>query len=80
MSSRDKFLAEIEAFLERHSMAPGRLGIDAMRDNKFVSRMRSGEGCTLDTYDKVRKFMADFDSSKASNRRQKKATHSRVSA
>lgn len=78
MSSRDKFLAEIEAFLKRHNMAAGRLGIDAMSDNKFVSRLRSGEGCTLDTYDKVRKYMADRDT--ASEKRQKKANQASVAA
>jgi hypothetical protein len=78
MSSRDKFLAEIEAFLRRHKMAPTRLGLATMNNAKFVRVLRDGEGCTLDTYDKVRAWMRDYD--EQHRRVKKKPNHASVAA
>ena len=63
-TGREKLLAEIEAFLLRHSMAAARFGQLACGDMGFVLRMRRGRNVRLDTSDKVREFMRTYQSKK----------------
>ena len=64
MSSKQKLLAEIEAFLKRTGMTENAFGMWARNEGKFIARLRSGKGCTLDSADYVRKCMREFKSPK----------------
>jgi len=57
MSTEQDFLAEVEAFLERHQMAPASLGSQALKDPKFVSDLRNGRSPSLKTIEKLRLWM-----------------------
>lgn len=59
MSTRDKLLSEIEAYLARTGMAPTTFGSAVMNDKAFVLRLRKGKGVHADTVDHVRAWMAD---------------------
>lgn len=61
MSSREKLLTEIEGFLTRNAMSASRFGVSILNDTKFVSRLRDGKDVRLETADRVRKFMRDFE-------------------
>jgi hypothetical protein len=58
MTTRDKLLADIDAFLTKADMLPSKLGRSALNDPGFVDRLRSGADCTTGTADKLRAFMA----------------------
>lgn len=60
MSTRDKLLAEIEAFLKRHAVRPTAFGQLAVNDAKLVSELRAGSDITTGRMDKVRVFMRDY--------------------
>ena len=49
-----KFRDEVEAFLSRTGMKPYKLGEDALGDNTFVRRLRSGVSPRLRTVERVR--------------------------
>jgi len=57
-STREILLEEIEAFLDHHQMAPTQFGALAVRDAKFVGRLREGHDVRTKTVDRVRDFMA----------------------
>lgn len=57
MSSREKFVAEVEAFLTRTGMSARAFGIAALNDGRFVARLRDGGDVRLETADRVRRFM-----------------------
>ena len=54
------FLADVNAFLERTRLAPTDFGKMAVNDPNFVIALRGGRSNTLNTVDKVRKFMAEY--------------------
>lgn len=60
MSTRDRLLAEIEAFLKRHGVRPTVLGQLAVNDAKLVSELRAGADITTARMDKVRSFMREY--------------------
>ena len=55
-----KLLDDIEAFLDRHGMAPTRLGDEALSDRHFVRQLRRGRRVWPETEAKVRRFMAEY--------------------
>lgn len=63
MSIRDDLLKEIDGFLRSQPddgrIAESTFGRLAVNDGKFVGRLRRGEGVTIDTVDRVRRFIAD---------------------
>lgn len=59
MSSTEKLLKEIEAFLIRTGMKASDFGHQAVGDVAFVYRLRSGKDTRLKTADRVRRFMTD---------------------
>lgn len=61
MTALDQLRTDIERFLTRTGMSPSRFGICAMNDAKFVSRLRDGSSVRLDTADRVRRFMAEYE-------------------
>ncbi|MEE9250933.1 MAG: hypothetical protein V3U93_07370, partial [Alphaproteobacteria bacterium] len=60
--SQSQFLAEVEAFLAKNEMKPTVLGRSALNDGKFVFDLRRGRACSLNTVDRVRRFMAEHES------------------
>ena len=52
-----RFREEVEAFLSRKDMKPYKLGEEALGDNTFVTRLRSGVSPQLRTVDRVRSWM-----------------------
>lgn len=59
-STRAKFLAEIERFIDKHQMDTSAFGKLARNDPAFVLRLRRGRVPHVDTMDEVREFMANF--------------------
>lgn len=69
MSTRDQILSEIEAFLVRHRMSAGEFGVRCMRNPSFVYRLRRGQGILDSSIDRVRAYMATFESPLARKRK-----------
>jgi hypothetical protein len=61
----EQLLSDIEAFCERHGMAETRFGELAMGDKPFVKQLREGRNVQMRTADKVRAFMAEYETAKA---------------
>jgi hypothetical protein len=62
MTIRDTLIADIQAFLARHDMAPSRFGELAVNSKGFVQRLIDGKHApTLTTIDKVYAFMRTFE-------------------
>ena len=59
MNAQQTLLAEIEAFLLVSGMAPGSFGHATVNDGKFVGRLRRGGSVTLDTAERIRKYIAE---------------------
>ncbi|MEC9346093.1 MAG: hypothetical protein VYB54_07690 [Pseudomonadota bacterium] len=59
-----KLLSDIEAFLDRTGMPPTTFGKSAVGDPNFVGKVRGGMSPRLNTFDRVRRFMASHDDSK----------------
>ena len=53
------FRNEVEAFLSRTGMKPGKFGTGAMGDPSFVQKLRSGASPRLTTVERVRRWMRD---------------------
>jgi hypothetical protein len=64
MSTALKLLADIERFLADHDMAATTFGVLSVADRHQVERLRKGGDLTTERYDRVVKFMREFDSSK----------------
>ena len=60
MSTHSKLKADIEAFCAKHEMSGARFGELAVGDGAFWFKFSRGRQPTLDTYDKVRDFMASY--------------------
>ena len=58
MSTRTHILEQIDAFLARTGMSHWQFGIEAVRDNRFVSRLRAGKGIQLTTIVAAEAWMA----------------------
>lgn len=60
MLTREKLLADCEAFLERTGMKPYRLGKEALNDAGFMARLREKSDVTLGTAEKLYRFMSEY--------------------
>ncbi|MBC6444604.1 MAG: hypothetical protein GDA50_04120 [Alphaproteobacteria bacterium GM202ARS2] len=60
MRSRNKLLADIEAFLRKTGMTPTAFGKQAVGDRDLVFTLREGRSLTLDLADRVIDFMAEY--------------------
>jgi len=58
--SHEILLAEVEAFLKRHDMAPTTFGTMAANDVKLVSDLREGRDIRLSMADRLRRFMREY--------------------
>lgn len=54
-------LAEVEAYLDRNPMPETTFGKHAVNDGKFMTRLRAGQNMTLDTVDRVRRFLRESE-------------------
>lgn len=64
MSEHDKLLAEIERFLSKTGMGPTQFSVEAAGQRALMTRLRKGEGVTLATVDRVRRFMREYSAKK----------------
>jgi hypothetical protein len=69
MSERDKLLQEIDRFVARTGVPESRLGMEAVGNPSFVTRLRRGKRIWLDTADKVRTYMREYRPPKPRPRR-----------
>lgn len=58
MSTREKLLAEIDAFLARTGMEEWRFGQEAAKTHNLVKRLRAGLDVKTSTADMVRAYIA----------------------
>lgn len=79
MSTVVELLVEIEQFCREAEIAEATFGSRAVRDGKFVDRLRSGGGVTLRTAERVRAYIAD-ERKLMAERRAPKATEAAPSA
>lgn len=62
MTSHERFLAEIERFMERHKMPPTVFGRLASNDFHLIKQLRANKrGISLPRVDRIRAFMAAYD-------------------
>ena len=57
MDARTQLIREIDAFQAKVKVTDSAIGIIALNDNRFVSRLRDGKRCWPETAQKVRDFM-----------------------
>ena len=60
MDTRTELITEIEAFVLRTGLAETTLGGRAVKDSRFVSRLRAGLGVELKSIERVRAFMREY--------------------
>jgi hypothetical protein len=60
MGIRESFLQEIDAFVTETGLAETTLGGRAVKDSRFVARVREGRGVSLESIERVREFMQDY--------------------
>lgn len=62
--STESLLADIDAFLGRDDVkiTETTFGRLAVNDGKFVGRLRAGKSLTLNTFEKVQRFMREYKS------------------
>lgn len=61
LPSDTELLARVDAFLDRHSMAPTRLGREATGEPQLVDSIRNGRSPSLKVWRKVAAFMGRYD-------------------
>jgi predicted transcriptional regulator len=64
MDATKEFIKEIDAFLKHHGMTGRHLGSVACNNTAFLLKLREGTSPTLDTVDKIRKFMKAYKPAK----------------
>lgn len=59
--TQDEFMAEVEAFLSAHRIAPSDFGVAAVNDRSFVFDLRNKDRSpSLKTVERVREYMATY--------------------
>lgn len=64
MTEREKLLAEIERFLDRTGMGPTQFSEEAAGQRALMTRLKQGSDITLDTADRIRKYMRGYNAKK----------------
>lgn len=59
MSAKQSLLREIETFLRTTGMKESAFGHKTNKDGKLLDRLREGGTVTLETAERIRKFIAD---------------------
>jgi len=80
MSTKDKLLADINAFLGRHNMRAADFGKWALNDTGFVYRLRQDLDPKSSTVDRCRAYMAQYERDHPLDRKRKKAAEQRSAA
>ncbi|HEX9843745.1 MAG TPA: hypothetical protein VGC20_13385 [bacterium] len=62
MDAAQQIITEIEAFCSRHGIAESTFGYRAANDGKFVRRLRNGRRVTTATLERVRDYIAAYQS------------------
>ncbi len=65
MTQAEKFLADIEAFLDRSKMSATSFGKACLNDTNFVGDLRSGRQPSLGLVDRVNAFIQSQEASAA---------------
>ena len=60
VTTREHILTRIDAFREKHNMTAWAFGQQAVKDHKFVGRLREGFGVTLTSIEKAETFMDEY--------------------
>jgi hypothetical protein len=60
MDTRTELITEIEAFVSRTGLAETTLGGRAVKDSRFVSRLRAGRDVTINSVERMRAFMRSY--------------------
>src|SRR5690606_36788495 len=60
MSATGTLLSEIEAFSRQAGIKPSTLGRKAVNDGKLHERLRNGGSVTLETADRIRRWMREY--------------------
>ena len=68
MSEREKLLSEIEQFLKRTGMGPTQFSEEAAGQRALMTRLKQGCDITLDTADRIRKYMRTYNVKKKPSR------------
>ena len=61
MTSSEKLLQDVEAFISENDLTATRFGIMALNDGKFVFHLRGGRSPSLETLDRLNAFMDSFE-------------------
>lgn len=64
MSERERLIIDIERFLRKTGMGPTQFSVESCGQRGLMTRLRRGEGVTLETVDKVRTFMRTYKAKK----------------
>jgi hypothetical protein len=59
MGIRTELLTEINDYLAASGVAESTFGVLSVNDGKLVGRLRAGKGITIETVERVRKYIAD---------------------
>jgi hypothetical protein len=62
MSATEALLSEIEGFSLRAGIKPSTLGRKAINDGKLYERLKNGGSVTLETAERIRKWMHEYGS------------------
>lgn len=68
MSTKEKLMHDIEAFLVRTGMSRTRFGEDAAGERSLLKRLERGGQITIETHDRIRAFMRDWRSERPKRR------------
>jgi hypothetical protein len=60
MDTQTELIAEIEAFVSRTGLAETTLGGRAVKDSRFVSRLREGRNVGIKSVESLRAFMREY--------------------
>lgn len=63
---REKLISEIEAFAEATGLAESTIGGRAVKDSRFVSRLRDGKAVTFQNVERLRDFMRGYRATRRS--------------
>jgi hypothetical protein len=72
MQTSIEFLDQIEAFLEKHSIAPSTFGKTLMGDPSFVFHLREGRKPNIDTCARISRILEHPQAANIFNRRASK--------
>jgi len=65
MNAKQTLLSEVEKFLAVSGMKDSTFGHLTVNDGKFVARLRGGSSCTLETAERIRRFLAEHSEGKS---------------